>query len=341
MQNTVNAIIATFLLVSLVTISGETNAFADAPAASAVISTTHDPAQGQAKVQVHDDGQAQEEVAALDLTEPLIKSPTPVESSIHSSTFTEPFGLNVVPVVSGDLLTKWNGVEADIRAESEILAHCRDGTEFCPSAARNFLAIIAEGRARTGRARIGVINRAINLAIRPMSDFAQWGVPDRWSAPLATLTTGRGDCEDYAIAKYVALRAAGIAEDDVRLVIVRDLAVGEDHAIVAARLDGIWIILDNRWLALVEDIKMYRAVPLFVLDNAGVKQLDPTTVYASRATAPHPHRSGPDFSGIGLADRQQPASITTPRARCVARVKIGFALALRSKLAPRCDASYL
>ena len=44
-----------------------------------------------------------------------------------------------------------------------------------------------------------------------MSDLAQWGVIDRWSAPLETFTTGRGDCEDYAIAKYVALTAAGVA----------------------------------------------------------------------------------------------------------------------------------
>ena len=54
-----------------------------------------------------------------------------------------------------------------------------------------------------------MINRDINMAIRPTSDLAQWGVTDRWSAPLATLASGRGDCEDYAIAKYVALREAG------------------------------------------------------------------------------------------------------------------------------------
>ncbi len=95
------------------------------------------------------------DVAARDLSEPSVKSPPLAKPSIHSSTFTGPFGLNVVPVVHGELLTKWRGVEADIRAESEVLARCLDGTEFCPSAARKFLAIIAEGRARTGRARIG------------------------------------------------------------------------------------------------------------------------------------------------------------------------------------------
>jgi predicted transglutaminase-like cysteine proteinase len=68
-----------------------------------------------------------------------------------------------------------------------------------------------------------MINRAINLAIRPMSDLAQWGVEDRWTAPLATLASGLGDCEDYAIVKYVALSEAGIAAEDVKLVVVRDL----------------------------------------------------------------------------------------------------------------------
>ena len=133
------------------------------------------------------------------------------------------------------MLSKWNGVVAEIGAENDILARCRSDAHICPAAAQKFLDVIADGRAARGRARIGVINRAINLAIQPMSDMAQWGVADRWSAPLATLTSGRGDCEDYAIAKYVALREAGVAEDDVRLVIVRDLANGEDHAVVAAR----------------------------------------------------------------------------------------------------------
>ena len=51
----------------------------------------------------------------------------------------------------------------------------------------------------------------------------------------------------------------------MRLVIVRDLAIGEDHAVVAARVDDNWIVLDNRRLALVEDSDMQRVVPLFVL----------------------------------------------------------------------------
>ena len=216
---------------------------------------------------------AQFQVSAIDPAEPAIQT-SPAQ----------PFGLDAAPVTSGELLTKWNGVGAAIRAENEVLAGCRDAAQPCPAAAQKFLAVVADGRARTGRARIGVINRAINLAIEPVSDLAQWGVLDRWSAPLATLTSGRGDCEDYAIAKYVALTAAGVSADDVKLVIVRNLAAGEDHAVAAVRLDDKWIVLDNRRLTLLEDIEMPRVLPLFVLDHDGVKQFAPTAVADAPAT---------------------------------------------------------
>jgi hypothetical protein len=100
------------------------------------------------------------------------------------------------------------------------------------------------------------VNRAINLSIRPMRDIDQYGIEDLSSSPLATLAAGAGDCEDYAIAKYVALREAGAAEDDLRLAIVHDATVDEEHAEAIARLDGHCLVLaqlpDNRWLALVE-----------------------------------------------------------------------------------------
>ena len=184
-----------------------------------------------------DQGRANERMALVTPARPIIPPPTS----------NEPFGLETVPVVSGQLFSTWRGVQDDIRAEGLVLARCRLNAERCSPAVQHFLAIIAEGRAHTGRARIGVINRAINMTIRPKSD------PDHWKPPLDTLSTGTGDCKDYAIAKYVALIEAGIAEKDLRLVIVRDLALGQDHAIVATRLGPNWIILDNRWLTLLQE----------------------------------------------------------------------------------------
>jgi predicted transglutaminase-like cysteine proteinase len=272
--------IAAFVFVLPSVWSGDANVFADAPKASGLIATTRDQTQEQTQDRA-DDAQTPVRVSALDPAEPSISSKLAVGTGVQSPEVTEPFGLNTVPVSNGEVLSKWIGVEADIRAENDILSRCRASAELCPAAARRFLAIVDQGRAQTGRARIGIINRAINLAIRPMSDLAQWGVIDRWSAPLVTLTTGLGDCEDYAIAKYVALKEVGMAAEDVKLIIVRDLAVGGEHAVVAVRFDGHWIILDNRWLILVEDSQIRQMVPLFVLDQSGVREFAPTMMAAA------------------------------------------------------------
>jgi predicted transglutaminase-like cysteine proteinase len=137
------------------------------------------------------------------------------------------------------------------------------------------LAIVDSARARDGRARLGEINRAINLAIKPMTDMAQYGQIDVWSSPLVTFTTGAGDCEDYAIAKLVALRLAGMSPDDLRIVVLRDTINGEGHAVAMARLDQHWLTLDNRRMAMVEDSDARNIRPLFVIDeNDVMKYID-------------------------------------------------------------------
>jgi predicted transglutaminase-like cysteine proteinase len=194
----------------------------------------------------------------------------------------EPFGLFAATLSTGGLREKWLGVERKLDDERVQLALCDGDRERCVSpAALQLLAIVDSARAREGRARLGEINRAINLAIRPMSDMAQYGQIDVWSTPLATFTTGSGDCEDYAIAKFVALRLAGIAPDDLRIVVMRNTVRGEDHAVVAARLDGHWLTLDNGRMAMVEDTDVRNYRPLFVIDQHGVMKYIDTPLLAS------------------------------------------------------------
>jgi predicted transglutaminase-like cysteine proteinase len=185
----------------------------------------------------------------------------------------EPFGLFASELSEGGLRDKWLGVERQLDDEMLLLALCQEDRRGCPSLpALKLLAIVDAATPRDGRARLGEINRAINLAIRPVSDLAQYGSIDVWSSPLATLARGAGDCEDYAIAKFVALQLAGIAAKDLRLVILRDTVRHEDHAVVAARLDGRWLTLDNRHMVLVEDTQLRNHRPTFVIDRDGVRE---------------------------------------------------------------------
>ena len=217
----------------------------------------------------------------------------------------EPFGLFASPVSEGGLREKWLGVERKLDDERVQLALCDGDRERCVSpAALQLLAIVDSGRAREGRARLGEINRAINLAIRPMTDLAQYGQIDVWSSPLDTFAHAAGDCEDYAIAKYVALRLAGISADDLRLVVMRDTIRGDGHAVAAARLDGHWLMLDNNRMAMVEDADMRNYRPLFVLDERGVMRYIDTPLLAA---LPSPD---PALLAFNLTD--QPASIASP-----------------------------
>jgi predicted transglutaminase-like cysteine proteinase len=205
---------------------------------------------------------------AADLTAGTLISPGTMDLIRKSA---EPFGLFVSKVSAGALREKWLGVERRLDDERVQLALCDGDRERCVSpAALQLLAIVDSARARDGRARLGEINRAINLAIKPMTDMAQYGQIDVWSSPLVTFTTGAGDCEDYAIAKFMALRLAGMSADDLRIVVLRDTINGEGHAVAMARLDQHWLTLDNRRMAMVEDSDVRNIRPLFVIDENDV-----------------------------------------------------------------------
>lgn len=208
--------------------------------------------------------------AAANATHDLVSGQTASASNPQS----EPFGLASVPLPEGPLVAKWRDAERAINSDLSIIADCRADIQNCISpAALQFLKIVNAASARDGMARLGEINRAINLAIRPVSDHAQYGVDDHWTSPLATLAARAGDCEDYAIAKLVALREAGVPRDHLRLIIMRENTTGEDHAVVAARVDGSWHILDNRFFVMVEDTEINKYMPVFAIDAEGIKRV--------------------------------------------------------------------
>lgn len=70
-------------------------------------------------------------------------------------------------------------------------------------------------------ARLRLANDFINRNIAFEADISVWQQSDYWATPLETLGQGRGDCEDFAIIKYVSLRMAGIPASKLRLIYVK------------------------------------------------------------------------------------------------------------------------
>ena len=195
----------------------------------------------------------------------------------------EPFGLVGFLLPGGTLVTKWTQARAELEADRRAAGACRAAGEGCTPAMERYLALAGELRGLEGIARLERANAAVNAAVRYQSDLAHHGVVDRWSGPLATLGQS-GDCEDFAIAKFALLRDAGMPESELRIVLLRDTAIRQDHAVLAARTPDGWRILDNRRAAVVMDSALPDYLALASLDESGVKLL--AAHFAAAETTP-------------------------------------------------------
>lgn len=88
------------------------------------------------------------------------------------------------------------------------------------------------------------VNRYMN-AHPYILDMVNWGVQDYWETPKEFLDRN-GDCEDYAIAKFYSLRALGMDNTNLRIVVLQDMNLQISHAILVAYVDGKAFALDNQ-----------------------------------------------------------------------------------------------
>jgi predicted transglutaminase-like cysteine proteinase len=139
------------------------------------------------------------------------------------------------------------------------------------------------------------VNNFVNHRVQYEDDQKHWGRPDVWSSANETLSSGRGDCEDYAIAKLQLLRAAGFAQHDLYLTIVHDLDRRADHAVLVARAAGHMYVLDD---ATDE-----------VLDSSNVSDYRPILTFASYGEWTHGYRiqreAAPVTAPVTIAENDQ------------------------------------
>ncbi|MFP4138640.1 MAG: transglutaminase-like cysteine peptidase, partial [Halomonas sp.] len=56
------------------------------------------------------------------------------------------------------------------------------------------------------RTQLEEVNDFFNRRVQWVDDDKNWGPEDYWATPLETMGHGKGDCEDYSIAKYITLK---------------------------------------------------------------------------------------------------------------------------------------
>ena len=147
-------------------------------------------------------------------------------------------------------------------------------------------------RSASATRKLEAVNAYVNAHVRFVDDSIQFGAADRWLAPSDTLARGRGDCEDYAIAKRAMLRAAGFADKDLYLVVLKDLSRRADHAVLVVRAAGRFLVLDNGTDRIVDsaDVRDYRPVLTFtaghVYTHGYRRDLPPVTYASNQISAP-------------------------------------------------------
>jgi len=95
------------------------------------------------------------------------------------------------------------------------------------------------------------INRAVNKAIKPVTDQEHHGTIEYWDYPSSS-----GDCEDYVLLKRRLLAENGWPENSLLITVVRD-EEGAGHAILTVRTKQGDYLLDNKR----DEVTVWNKVP--------------------------------------------------------------------------------
>jgi len=109
------------------------------------------------------------------------------------------------------------------------------------------------------------VNRLVNKT-KYITDKRNYNKSDYWSTPIEFLKRG-GDCEDFAIAKYTALRILGVPEERLRIAIVHDNFKNIPHAVLIVYTDYGPILLDNQNQSIINATHVERYKPIFSINR--------------------------------------------------------------------------
>ena len=167
----------------------------------------------------------------------------------------------IILLFSGLPGVKWAGSLVN----KDMLARLQ--SEYSDQAYRRGIAInrllLKLGDQSTHRQLIEV-NRFFNQ-FEYTEDIDHWGKQDYWATPLEFIGTQKGDCEDFVIAKYFALRKLGVPDERLYLTYVKALKKNVAHMVLSyfETPSSIPLILDNYNPAILTADKRRDLLPVY------------------------------------------------------------------------------
>lgn len=163
---------------------------------------------------------------------------------------------------------QWHRVQKRITSERQLYDACDAGKKSCPAYLAKWRNNLHDWKNSNQASQLELVNAWVNSTIHYTDDQVVFGRADYWASPAESLK-GRGDCEDYAIAKYASLKGLGFNEDRLRIIIVDDTRKNLGHAVLSVSMDDGIYILDNqnRLPVLHQKISYYQ--PLYSMNASG------------------------------------------------------------------------
>jgi predicted transglutaminase-like cysteine proteinase len=134
------------------------------------------------------------------------------------------------------------------------------------------------------RAKTEYVNARVN-AHPYVASLRNWHAASYWETPFEFFRRN-GQCQDYATTKFMLLRAAGIPNDAMRLVVVHDFVSKQDHALLLVDVDGEALMLDNQTRDIVPAAQVHRYQPYYSINETGWWRHLPQTPAAIAALRP-------------------------------------------------------
>ncbi len=138
--------------------------------------------------------------------------------------------------------------------------------------------MLEEARALSEDEKLKAVNSYFNRRLRYTSDQVAWGMLEYWATPLEFMGRAQGDCEDFAIAKYISLLIIGVPPEKLRLIYVRarfgssTSTNSEAHMVMGYYADptGEPLILDNLVATIRPAATRTDLSPVFSFNTQGV-----------------------------------------------------------------------
>ncbi len=194
-------------------------------------------------------------------------------SVVYSASFPLLFGTVEFRGESLDALPQWQRVVNEIEEETSLYQECDEAESPCSSRALlAWQSMIKSNLGDEPMSQLRAVNRFVNRW-PSRTDEQNYLKMDYWASPLSFLKHS-GDCEDYAITKYVSLRQLGFDAEQLRIVVVKDVLRDTAHAVLAVHVDQRVFVLDNLFQAVLPQERVSQYTPYYsVNENARFSHL--------------------------------------------------------------------